>query len=102
MPLCLTLHVLHSICSQCSWRGLTNQHHSLIKQSFFCSKGFPPLQQNLQNMICVIQQAASAEILKNTLSFVVKHPSSMENFGPTKNLRNTESAEEHLETLSPT
>lgn len=81
MPLCLTLHVLCSICSQYSCGGLTNHHHSLVKQPFFCSKGFPSLQQNQQNMVCVIQQATSAEMPKNTLSFVINHPSSMENFG---------------------
>lgn len=71
----------------------------LCKATLFLLKGESSSATEPAKMVCVIQQAASAEILKNTHSFVVNHPSSIENFGPTKNL--PESTESHLETLSP-
>lgn len=92
MPLCLTLHVLYSVSvPQPVFPGRIHKPTSQpIKATLFLLKGgFPPLQRNQQNVVCITQQAASAEILKNTLSFVIDHPSSMENFGSTKNLRNT-------------
>lgn len=88
-PLCLTIPIPYSICSQCSWGGRTNQPHSPKKQPFCSSGGFSPLQQSQQSMVCSVQQAQysrkfqHSSLIKKTLNFIINHPPPIGNFGPT-------------------